>query len=79
MPVISPTIHTQQNSRELECQRAMEDEFLVFTALAEEAGWSWQEIALAMLELTEQYVAAMRPSSAMEARSMLRSHSKSLH
>ncbi|MDX0629546.1 hypothetical protein GOC91_25420 [Sinorhizobium medicae] len=79
MPVISPTVHSQQISRELECQRALEDEFLVLTALAEEAGWSWQEIALAMMELTEQYVAAMRPSSAMEARSLLRMHSKSLH
>ncbi|ABR62861.1 hypothetical protein [Sinorhizobium medicae] len=79
MPVISPTVHSQQISRELECQRALEDEFLVLTALAEEAGWSWQEIALAMMELTEQYVAAMRPGSAMEARSLLRMHSKSLH
>ncbi|MDX0451938.1 hypothetical protein BMJ34_01380 [Sinorhizobium medicae] len=79
MPVISPNVYSQQISRELECQRALEDEYLVLTALAEEAGWSWQEIALAMMELTEQYVAAMRPSSAMEARSLLRMHSKSLH
>ena len=79
MPVIGPIINRQQTNRELECERALEDEFLVLTGLAEDAGWSWQEIALAMMELTEQYVAAMRPSSAMEARSLLRTHSKQLH
>lgn len=79
MPVIGPIIGRPQNNRELECQRAIEDEFLVLTGLAEDAGWSWQEIALAMMDLTEQYVAAMRPSTAVEARSLLRMHSKILH
>ncbi|OAP39985.1 hypothetical protein AU381_10620 [Sinorhizobium glycinis] len=54
------TIFPQPADRRFECQRALEEDFQVFTSLAEGAGWSWQEIALALMELTEDYVMAMR-------------------
>lgn len=52
----SPTV------RERECQLAMREEFEVLTDLAERLGWHWDEIALAMLELTEGYVSERRLS-----------------
>ncbi|WP_065372959.1 hypothetical protein [Ensifer adhaerens] len=42
------------------CQLAMSDQFRLLTEFAERAGWSWDEIAIALLELTDDYVAAMR-------------------
>ncbi|THK33972.1 hypothetical protein EHS39_32870 [Ensifer sp. MPMI2T] len=52
-------------SRDLECQRAMGDDFQLLIAVAESEGWTWQEIALALMELTEDYVAAMRLDAQM--------------
>ncbi|MCK3779460.1 hypothetical protein MZK49_22440 [Ensifer sesbaniae] len=46
--------------RDFECQLAMSDQFRLLTEFAEHAGWSWDEIAMALLELTDDYVAAMR-------------------
>lgn len=46
--------------RDFQCQRAMSDQFQFLTASAEHAGWSWDEIAMALLELTDDYVAAVR-------------------
>ncbi len=46
--------------RDFECQLAMSDQFRILTEFAEHAGWSWDEIAVALLELTDEYVAAMR-------------------
>ncbi|MEI2297667.1 hypothetical protein [Ensifer sp. MJa1] len=44
--------------RELECQGAMREEFELLTELAERSGWRWDEIALALLELTSDYACA---------------------
>ena len=64
MPKVTDTItQTQPTDRRLECERALEEDFQVFTSLAEAAGWTWQEIALALMELTEDYVMAMRMST----------------
>ncbi|PDT46880.1 hypothetical protein [Sinorhizobium fredii] len=64
MPKVTNTItQPQPTDRRLECERALEEDFQVFTSLAEGAGWSWQEIALALMELTEDYVMAMRMST----------------
>jgi len=46
--------------RGFECQLAMSDQFRLLTECAERAGWSWDEIAIALLDLTDDYVAAMR-------------------
>ena len=55
--------------RGFECQLAMSDQFRLLTECAERAGWSWDEIAIALLDLTDDYVAAMgRPlEAAVEA------------
>ncbi|PDT81463.1 hypothetical protein [Sinorhizobium sp. BJ1] len=64
MPKVTDTIsYPQPTDRRLECERALEEDFQVFTSLAEGAGWSWQEIALALMELTEDYVMAMSTST----------------
>ncbi|MDK1489641.1 hypothetical protein QN219_06165 [Sinorhizobium sp. 7-81] len=52
--------------RDLECQRALDDDFHLLIALAESEGWTWQEIALALMELTEDYVMAMRLDAEMK-------------
>ncbi|OCP07155.1 MULTISPECIES: hypothetical protein [unclassified Ensifer] len=46
--------------RELECQSAIRDEFELLTDIAERSGWRWDEIALALLELTDEYASAHR-------------------
>lgn len=48
-------------ARDLECQFAMHAQFELLTGLAERLGWRWDEIALALLELTDEYVSAKRP------------------
>ncbi|WEX79004.1 hypothetical protein PYH37_003977 [Sinorhizobium numidicum] len=63
LKVVAPTIHQDNSERQRQCQRAMEEEFQALTSLAESAGWSWQEIALALMELTEEYVMVMRSNA----------------
>lgn len=46
--------------RELECSFAMHEQFEQLTDLARRMGWHWDEIALALLELTDEYVSTQR-------------------
>lgn len=52
--------------RQRECQSAIKREFVALTSWAESAGWSWQEISLALTELVEQYVVTTGSSGVME-------------
>ncbi|MFK0275156.1 hypothetical protein ACIQUG_15840 [Ensifer sp. NPDC090286] len=54
--------------RELECATALREEFELLTDLAERAGWHWDEIALALLELTDEYAATQRAAVAVSGR-----------
>ncbi|MGF6172403.1 hypothetical protein [Ensifer sp. 4252] len=54
--------------REFECRFAMREEFEVLTYLAERAGWRWDEIALALLELTDEFASAQRCDLALTSR-----------
>ncbi|MCA1365854.1 hypothetical protein I6F15_00320 [Bradyrhizobium sp. BRP14] len=58
--IVAPAVHDDHPERQLECQRAIDCEFQALTGIAERAGWSWQEIALALMDLTEEYVMEMR-------------------
>ncbi|WDZ77530.1 hypothetical protein PWG15_03185 [Ensifer adhaerens] len=51
--------------RDLECGFTLEEEFGLLTDLAERAGWRWDEIALALLELTDEYASAHRSDLAL--------------
>lgn len=62
---LAQNICPDHRDRDLECQRAMGDDFQLLIAIAENEGWTWQEIALALMELTEDYVAAMRLDAQM--------------
>jgi hypothetical protein len=64
--IIAPAVHDDHPERQLECQRAIDSEFQALTIIAERAGWSWQEIALALMDLTEEYVMEMRLSAQPE-------------
>lgn len=52
--------------RQRECERALDCEFAALTSWAEGAGWSWQEISLALAELVERYVADTASIGIME-------------
>jgi hypothetical protein len=65
--------------RQRECQSAINCEFVVLTRWAESAGWSWQEISLALTELVEQYVAATGASGIMESPQTNSVKPKTLH
>ncbi|OWZ93250.1 hypothetical protein B9J07_11320 [Sinorhizobium sp. LM21] len=54
--------------RELECATALREEFQLLTDLAERVGWHWDEIALALLELTDEYAATQRAAVAVSGR-----------
>jgi len=54
--------------RELECATALREEFELLTDLAERAGWHWDEIALALLELADEYAATQRAAVAVSGR-----------
>lgn len=56
----------EQTDRQQECHRAIVDDFALLTGWAESAGWSWQEISLALMELIEQYVTATGSLTALE-------------
>ncbi|AUX80086.1 hypothetical protein [Sinorhizobium fredii] len=81
MPKVTDTItQPQPPDRRVECERALEEDFQIFTSLAESAGWTWQEIALALMELTEDYVIAMRMAAKMaEATPVAFPGNKTLH
>ncbi|MBP1882211.1 hypothetical protein [Sinorhizobium mexicanum] len=77
---LAQNIRNDHRDRDLECQRAMGDDFELLIAVAESEGWTWQEIALALMELTEEYVAAMRADAQMkEEASVGLPISKTLH
>ncbi|MDK1386759.1 hypothetical protein QN224_15220 [Sinorhizobium sp. 8-89] len=63
---LAQNIRHNHPDRDLECQRALDDDFHLLIALAESEGWTWQEIALALMELTEDYVMAMRLDAEMK-------------
>lgn len=66
--------------RDFQCQRAMSDQFQLLTASAERAGWSWDEIAMALLELTDDYVAAVRaPAETFVAHAKIAPRSNTRH
>lgn len=66
--------------RDFQCQLAMSDQFQLLTQCAERAGWSWDEIAMALLELTDDYVAAMRtPAETVVARAKIAPRSNTRH
>ncbi|MQW90515.1 hypothetical protein [Sinorhizobium saheli] len=79
--VVGPNIRSNpQVDRWPECQRAIQDEFEILTGIAENAGWSWQEIVLALMELTEAYALAMRSDeAAAEGEPHLRMRTRTLH
>ncbi|HXV31537.1 MAG TPA: hypothetical protein VD840_14510 [Sinorhizobium sp.] len=54
-------------ARQLECEHAMREKLEILIALAERTGWSRHEIALALMDLTENYAADMQ-SETMDAR-----------
>lgn len=54
-------------ARQLECEHAMRERLEILIALAERTGWSRHEIALALMDLTENYAAGMN-SETMDAR-----------
>lgn len=63
--------------RQRECERALNYEFDALTRAAESAGWSWEEIALALMELVEQYVVAT--GTQVSPAQITPSKSKTLH
>ncbi|MQX16261.1 hypothetical protein GHK62_16225 [Sinorhizobium terangae] len=77
---LAQNICPDHRDRDLECQRAMGDDFQLLIAVAESEGWTWQEIALALLELTEDYATARRVDAQMrEGASVGLPISKTLH
>lgn len=64
--VITSDAYDEQAERQQECQRAIDDDFALLTGWAESAGWSWQEISLALMELIEQYVIATGSITVLE-------------
>ncbi|WP_077962067.1 hypothetical protein [Ensifer adhaerens] len=54
--------------REIECATALREEFELLADLAERVGWHWDEIALALLELTDEYAATQRTGVAVDRR-----------
>lgn len=81
MTKITSDVFEERVERQRECERALSYEFESLTKRAESAGWSWEEIALALMELVEQYVLATACSRniAQEPEAALRAKSKTLH
>ena len=65
--------------RDFECQSAMSEQFRVLTEFAERGGWSWDEIAMALLELTDDYATAMRMRSDADAQANFAPKSNTRH
>ncbi|MBP2234712.1 hypothetical protein J2Z31_001202 [Sinorhizobium kostiense] len=76
--LVLTAICEHSGDRQRECERALNDEFDALTRAAEGAGWSWEEIALALMELVEQYVVATGTHNVAPA-PITPSKSKTLH
>ncbi|OHV81864.1 hypothetical protein [Ensifer sp. LCM 4579] len=81
MTKFSSDVFEERAERQRECERALNCEFETLTSWAESAGWSWEEIALALMELVEQYVLATACTStiAQDPSAVRPSKSKTLH
>lgn len=81
MTKITSDVFEERVERQRECERALNCEFEALTKWAESAGWSWEEIALALMELVEQYVLATACSHniAQEPEAAFHTKSKTLH
>lgn len=81
MTKLSSHVFEERAERQRECERALNCEFETLTRWAESAGWSWEEIALALMELVEQYVLATACTStiAQDSAAVRPSKSKTLH
>jgi hypothetical protein len=79
LKVVGPMIDSDQVTRQLECQREMQEKLTVLIGLAERAGWSWHEIAVALMELTEEYAVDMHSAMVCARQAAKFARAKTLH
>lgn len=79
LKVVEQMFDSDQATRELECQHALHERLIMLIGLAERAGWSWHEIAVALMELTEKYASDMRANMVSARQAAKFARPKTLH